>query len=80
MTVYVMHSAQPLTGPHCADTVGYHFDEKRTDHFHNQFEKHRGQHPGIVALSDDFVKEGNDILCIGGSGKFSLLFRGGGSR
>jgi hypothetical protein len=58
MTVYIFHSAQPATGPQRADTIGYLFDKKGTDHLHNQFEKDRGQHPGIVALSGGFVKKG----------------------
>jgi hypothetical protein len=68
--VYRFHSPQPGSGSQRTDTVGHPFYKKGADHLTNQFKKHLGQHPGIVALLEKLVKAGR----LGSDGSYKMLW------
>jgi hypothetical protein len=58
MTVYVVHSTKPAARQQRVDTAGDTFDKNGAQQVDDEFKENRGQHPGMMALLEDFVKEG----------------------
>jgi hypothetical protein len=64
------------TNPDTPNTPGERFCQRCPAGFDDQLDDNlQNLHPGIVALSGRFVKEGKDGYDLGGSAIFSRLFK-----